>query len=130
MVDAPIPGDHSPACARLRPVRRGNRSLRFALAAAIGAVALLVLASTAMAADGVGTYGRTDEYGYNITDADGNPIEPTKDLLTPGAVHVHYLQATILQLLGVDHTRLTYKYQGRYYRLTDVHGHVVPDVLA
>lgn len=76
------------------------------------------------------TYGQTDEYGYNIVNADGAPILPTKDAFTPGAVHVHDLQATILRLLGVDHTRLTYKYQGRYYRLTDVHGHVVPDILA
>jgi hypothetical protein len=76
------------------------------------------------------TFGRTDDYGYNITDADGAPIQPTKDALTPGAVHVHDLQATVLHLLGVDHTRLTYKYQGRYYRLTDVHGHVVQDILA
>jgi hypothetical protein len=75
------------------------------------------------------TYGRTDEYGYNITDADGNTIVPTKDALTPGAVHVHDLQATILHLLGVDHTRLVYKYQGRNFRLTDVHGHVVKDIL-
>ena len=71
------------------------------------------------------TYGRTDDYGYNIADADGNPISPTKDEFTPGAVHVHDLQATILHLLGVDHTQLTFKYQGRHYRLTDVHGHVV-----
>jgi hypothetical protein len=75
------------------------------------------------------TYGQTDEYGYNIVNSDGAPILPTKDALTPGAVHVHDLQATILRLLGVDHTRLTYKYQGRYYRLTDVHGHVVQDIL-
>jgi hypothetical protein len=76
------------------------------------------------------TFGRTDDYGYNIADDKGNPISPTKDELTPGAVHVHDLQATILHLLGVDHTQLTYKYQGRYYRLTDVHGHVVKDILA
>lgn len=76
------------------------------------------------------TYGRTDDYGYNIADADGNPISPTKDAFTPGAVHVHDLQATILRLLGVDHTQLTFKYQGRYYRLTDVHGSVVQDILA
>jgi uncharacterized protein (DUF1501 family) len=75
------------------------------------------------------TYGRTDDYGYNIADDKGNPIQPTKDELTPGAVHVHDLQATILYLLGVDHTQLTFKYQGRYYRLTDVHGHVVKDIL-
>lgn len=76
------------------------------------------------------SYGHTDDFGYNITDAEGNPIQPTKDVLTPGAVHVHDLQATILHLLGIDHTQLTYKYQGRYYRLTDVHGHVVRDILA
>jgi Protein of unknown function (DUF1501) len=75
-------------------------------------------------------YGRTDDYGYNIADADGNPIRPDKDKLTPGAVHVHDLQATVLHLLGIDHTRLTFKSQGRRYRLTDVHGHVVKDLLA
>lgn len=61
------------------------------------------------------TYGATDEYGYNIVE---NPV------------HVHDLQATILHLLGIDHERLTYKFQGRRYRLTDVFGHVVHDVLA
>lgn len=76
------------------------------------------------------TYGRTDNYGYNIADGDGNAISPTKDTLTPGAVHVHDLQATILYLLGVDHTQLTFKYQGRRFRLTDVHGHVVKDILS
>ena len=76
------------------------------------------------------TYGRTDDYGYNIADANGNAINPSKDEFTPGAVHVHDLQATILQLLGVDHTQLTYLFQGRRFRLTDVHGHVVKDLLA
>src|SRR3954462_8043255 len=76
------------------------------------------------------TYGRTDDYGYNIADASGNPISPTKGVFTPGAVHVHDLQATILHLLGVDHAQLTFKYQGRHYRLTDVHGHVVNDILS
>ncbi|HLJ56704.1 MAG TPA: DUF1501 domain-containing protein [Chthonomonadaceae bacterium] len=76
------------------------------------------------------TYGQTDAYGYNIADAAGNPIAPTKDTFTPGAVHVHDLQATILRLLGIDHLRLTYRYQGRDFRLTDVHGHVVNDLLA
>jgi hypothetical protein len=76
------------------------------------------------------TYGRTDDYGYNVADADGNPISPTKQELTPGAMHVHDLQATMLHLLGVDHTQLTFKYQGRRYRLTDVHGHVVKEILA
>ncbi len=76
------------------------------------------------------TYGQTDAYGYNIADASGNPINPTKDVLTAGAVHVHDLQATILRLLGVDHQRLTYRFQGRDFRLTDVHGHVIQDLLA
>jgi hypothetical protein len=76
------------------------------------------------------TYGRTDDYGYNIADDAGNAINPAKDALSPGAVHVHDLQATILHLLGVDHSQLTYTYQGRRYRLTDVHGHVVHDLLA
>jgi uncharacterized protein (DUF1501 family) len=61
------------------------------------------------------SYGETDPYGYNIAE---NPV------------HVHDLQATILHLLGIDHERLTFKYQGRYFRLTDVHGEVVRDVLA
>ena len=61
------------------------------------------------------SFGSTDEYGYNVAE-DG--------------VHVHDLQATILHLLGVDHERLTYRYQGRQFRLTDVHGHVVRDVLS
>jgi hypothetical protein len=61
------------------------------------------------------TYGATDEYCYNITE---NPV------------HVHDLNATILHLMGVDHKRLTYKYQGRDFRLTDIHGNVVHDILA
>ncbi|WP_395088045.1 DUF1501 domain-containing protein [Armatimonas sp.] len=76
------------------------------------------------------TYGRTDDYGYNIADAQGNPLTPSKDHFTPGVVHVHDLQATILHQLGFDHTRLSYRYQGRDFRLTDVHGHVVKDLLA
>jgi hypothetical protein len=58
--------------------------------------------------------GETDDYCYNIT----------KD-----PVHVHDLQATILRCLGIDHTRLTYKFQGRHFRLTDVAGNVVNSVL-
>jgi uncharacterized protein YdcH (DUF465 family) len=61
------------------------------------------------------TYGSTDEYCYNITE---NPV------------HVHDLNATILHLMGVDHKRLTYKYQGRDFRLTDIHGNVIHDVLS
>ncbi|MEO0413647.1 MAG: DUF1501 domain-containing protein [Verrucomicrobiota bacterium] len=60
-------------------------------------------------------YGKTDDYGYNITE---NPVS------------VHDLHATILHQLGIDHEQLTYKFQGRYFRLTDVHGHVVKDVLS
>ena len=60
-------------------------------------------------------YGETDPYGYNIVE---NPV------------HVHDLQATVLHLLGIDHEQLTYKYQGRQFRLTDVHGHVVDDLIA
>lgn len=74
-------------------------------------------------------YGNTDDYGYNIVDKDGKVIDPSVDELTPGAVHVHDLQATILNQLGIDHTKLTYHYQGRDFRLTDVHGHVVRDLL-
>ncbi len=58
--------------------------------------------------------GRTDDYCYNIEE------DP---------VHVHDLRATILHTLGIDHTRLTYKFQGRWFRLTDVHGEVVKKVL-
>ena len=61
------------------------------------------------------TYGETDDYGYNIT----------KD-----PVHIHDLHATILHLFGIDHERLTYKFQGRRYRLTDVFGKVVKDILS
>ena len=59
-------------------------------------------------------YGTTDEFGYNITE---NPVD------------VHDFHATLLHLLGIDHTRLTYKHQGRRYRLTDVFGHVVKGIL-
>ena len=61
------------------------------------------------------TFGATDEFGYNVVE-DG--------------VHVHDLHATLLHLLGVDHERLTYSFQGRRYRLTDVHGSVVDGLLA
>jgi hypothetical protein len=76
------------------------------------------------------THGKTDDYGYNIVDADGHPISPDKSVLTPGAVHVHDLQATILNLMGIDHEKLSYFYQGRHFRLTDVHGHVVNELMA
>ncbi len=76
------------------------------------------------------TYGATDDWGYNIVDADGAAVHPTKGVLTPGAVHVHDLQATWLHLLGFDHRLLTFPQQGRRFRLTDVHGHVVNELLA
>ena len=76
------------------------------------------------------TYGRTDDYAYNIADADGNMIRPTKDKWTPGTMHIHDLNATILNQLGIDHRKLTYRYQGRDFRLTDVHGHVIKDLIA
>ena len=75
-------------------------------------------------------YGQTDEYSYNIIDNDGKPLDPTPEAFTAPAVHVHDLNATILHLLGVDHTKLTFKYSGRDFRLTDVHGFVVKDLLA
>lgn len=59
-------------------------------------------------------YGATDELGYNVVE---NPV------------HVHDIHATILHLLGIDHERLTYRFQGRRFRLTDVHGSVVEDIL-
>ena len=61
------------------------------------------------------TLGETDEFGFNVV----------KD-----KVHVHDLHATILHLLGFDHTQLTYRFQGRDFRLTDVHGKIVREILA
>jgi hypothetical protein len=61
------------------------------------------------------THGATDELGYNAVE---------------DVVHVHDLHATILYLLGIDHTRLTYRFQGRDFRLTDVSGNVVTKLLA
>ncbi len=61
------------------------------------------------------THGTTDELGFNVA------VDP---------VHVHDLHATLLHLLGLDHTRLTFRFQGRDYRLTDVHGHVLSALLA
>jgi uncharacterized protein (DUF1501 family) len=75
-------------------------------------------------------YGHTDDFSYNIVDKDGTPLDPNPDAFTPGAVHIHDLNATILDRLGIDHTKLTYKFQGRDFRLTDVHGHVVKELLA
>lgn len=60
-------------------------------------------------------HGATDDFGFNVVDA---------------PVHVHDLQATILDCLGIDHERLTYRHQGRQFRLTDVHGTVVRGILS
>jgi hypothetical protein len=78
------------------------------------------------------TYGRTDDYGYNIAHPDGTPMmpKPTKEHWTPGTMHIHDLNATILHLLGIDHRKLTYRYQGRDFRLTDIDGHVIKDLIA
>ena len=59
-------------------------------------------------------YGRTDDFGYDVVE------DP---------VHVHDLHATILHAMGIDHSRLRYRHQGRDFRLTDVHGHVVHKIL-
>ncbi|MBI1314774.1 DUF1501 domain-containing protein [bacterium] len=77
------------------------------------------------------TYGRTDDYGYNIADEHGDPLspQPDKESWTPGTMHIHDLNATILHLMGIDHKRLTYRYQGRDFRLTDVNGHVLHDLI-
>ncbi|MBK8094659.1 MAG: DUF1501 domain-containing protein [Verrucomicrobiaceae bacterium] len=61
------------------------------------------------------SYGKTDDYGFNIAE---NPV------------HTHDLNATLLHLLGIDHERLTFRYQGRDYRLTDIHGELVPGIIA
>jgi hypothetical protein len=74
-------------------------------------------------------FGRTDDYGYNIVDNDGKPLNPTLDTYTPGTMHIHDMNATIMHQMGIDHTKLTYRYQGRDFRLTDVHGHIVKEVL-
>ncbi len=60
-------------------------------------------------------HGASDEFGFNVAE---------------GGVHVHDLQATILHLLGIDHQKLTFRFQGRQFRLTDVHGRVVKEILA
>jgi hypothetical protein len=74
--------------------------------------------TTLMAGGGVKggmTYGATDEFGFKAVEK---------------PVHVHDLHATALHLLGIDHTKLTYRHSGRDFRLTDVHGHVVTDILS
>jgi hypothetical protein len=61
------------------------------------------------------THGSTDDFGFNVIEK---------------PVHVHDLQATIMHCLGINHTRLTYRFQGRQFRLTDVHGEIVKEILA
>jgi len=61
------------------------------------------------------TFGATDDFGFNVVE---------------GPVHIHDLQATILHCLGINHERLTYRSQGRQFRLTDMHGRVVKGILA
>ena len=61
------------------------------------------------------TYGATDDFGYQAAEK---------------KMHVHDLHATVLHLLGLDHTKLTYRYSGRDFRLTDVHGQVVREIIA
>lgn len=61
------------------------------------------------------TWGQTDDFSFNVVE---NPV------------HVYDLHATMLHCLGVNHERLTYKFQGRNYRLTDVHGRVIEELLA
>jgi hypothetical protein len=60
------------------------------------------------------TYGKTDDFGYNIVE---NPV------------HMHVLHSTVLHCLGIHHTKLTYRFQGRDFRLTDVQGNVVTELL-
>ena len=61
------------------------------------------------------SYGESDELGFNVAE---------------NKVHIHDLQATIMHQLGFDHERLTFRFQGRDYRLTDVHGNVVKEIIA
>jgi hypothetical protein len=70
-----------------------------------------------MAGGGVkpGVFGETDDFGYNITKL---------------PVHVHDFQATVMHLMGIHHEKFTFKNQGRRYRLTDVSGKVIPDLIA
>ncbi len=61
------------------------------------------------------SYGSTDEFGLTAVE---------------DRVHVHDLHATVLHLMGLDHEKLTYRYSGRDYRLTDVHGNIVHDIIS
>ena len=62
------------------------------------------------------SYGETDDFSYNIVSEE--------------KMHIHDFHATILHLLGIDHKRLTFRFQGRDFRLTDVHGNLIRPLLA
>ena len=80
-----------------------------------GLVVLFTCLLTGAGVQGGTVYGETDEYGILPVD---NPV------------HVHDYHATILHLMGIDHTQLTYRYAGRDFRLTDVSGRVIDEILA
>jgi hypothetical protein len=61
------------------------------------------------------TYGKSDDYSVNVAE---------------NGVHVHDLHATLMHLMGIEHERFTFRYQGRDFRLTDVHGNIVQDLLS
>jgi hypothetical protein len=102
-----------PSALRLLRLSGGGRKLRGM--SAVRGRAWLAVAIVAAQPEAGASIGRTDDFSYNI-EAD--------------AVHVHDFHATILHLLGSDHTRLTFRFQGRDFRLTDVHGRVVRDAIA
>src|SRR5882724_8073144 len=102
-------------CRILRYLGWGIRAVRrWCKAAVMDAIIIPTPSPCGWPGPGI-TLGESDELGFNVV----------KD-----KVHVHDLHATVLHLLGFDHTRLTYRFQGRDFRLTDVHGNVVKELLA
>ena len=84
----------------------------------LAAIIIRALFTMWMAGGGIkpgATIGQTDDFGYNTVE---------------GGTHVHDIQATLLHLLGIDHERLTYQFQGRRYRLTDVYGKLIDGIMA
>ncbi len=79
------------------------------------AQARTVFANLTLDSRGGMTFGKSDEYGFRSVE---------------DKVHIHDMHATILHLLGLDHERLTYRYSGRDFRLTDVYGRVVDEIIA
>jgi uncharacterized protein (DUF1501 family) len=76
-------------------------------------------------------FGNTDMLGYNIVDKDGMPLTGLTAANTHAdAVHIHDLHATMMDLLGIDHERLIFRFQGRRYRLTDIHGHAKSELMS